>query len=594
MSVPNPVSYFASLRNDYDMSRASRFVRRRTGVAARGSSADYHHRSEATYYADIEQARAMDRNDGLVGILADRRVDNIVQQGFTLDPKTGSDDVDWMLWEKWQQFADDPDECDIAGEMCWQEMERHACRAESIDGDIVVVGTEDGPLQLLEAHLIQTKTSVPNTFLGVTTDQYRRRTHYHVLEEIDQFGATKSIDPIPVKNDQGVRQLFHVYNPKRVLQTRGVTQMAPIFSLSGMLEDINFAKLVQQQVVSCFAILKKRPLSNPGNPPSVDGYGESGSETTATGEIRQTEGIAPGMEWESEPGGDLSGFSPNVPNSEYFVQVRLILQIIGVNFGLPLCLVLMDGSETNFSGWRGAVDEARKGFVADQLNLVRRLHRPVYKWKVHQWIEKDAEVKKAFSAIGDKIFDHNWNLPTWSYIEPVADAEGDAVQLRNALTSPRRLHAARGKDWDEVSQEIVADNSSAIQTAMTAAQEINGQNPGQPPVTWRDLIPLPMPAGTTLTLQDPEAVKAQQAAQAGKEAAGSGGSSGEYSGLGRREWANNVKAIDDVLRGLTQKTMSETKARVFLSSLGMPDDKIEALITDARDGRIDNPEVLNG
>jgi capsid protein len=172
----------------------------------------------------------------------------------------------------------------------------------------------------------------------------------------------------------------------------------------------------------------------------------------------------------------------------------------------------MDGSETNFSGWRGAVDEARKGFVADQMNLVRRLNRPAYIWKLSQFLKetKDSALRKAYSKLGDGIFRHNWNLPTWSYIEPVADAEGDATQLKNCLTSPRRLHAARGKDWEEIAEESIADNSFAIEAATKQAAKINAAFPNGPAITWRDLIALPMPAGTTMAMQDPAAIAVQE------------------------------------------------------------------------------------
>ena len=501
---------FDRFKADYELSRKSRFVRRRTGVNPTGSKADYHYRTESKYYEDMEQARDMDRNDAVIGILADRRVDNIVQQGFKLDPKTGDKGLDLELFNRWQAFSNNADECDIAGESTWSEMERFCCRAESIDGDCVVVGTEDGPLQVIEAHSIQTKTKVNDTFLGVTTDRVGKRIQYHVLEETGVYGTKGDTTAIDVRNEDGRRQLFHIYNPKRVYQTRGVTQLAPVAAFAGMLEDINFAKLVQQQVVSCFAIFRKLAFGA-GALPGTNGYGEQSTETTSAG-TRQVEGISPGMEITGNPGEDLQGFSPNVPNSEYFQQVKLILQVLGVNFGLPLCLVLMDGSETNFSGWRGAVDEARKGFVADQMNLMRRLHRPAYEWKVAQWAEEDAAIKKFLDSKTVNIFAHNWNLPTWSYIEPVADAKGDITQLQGALTSPRRLHNARGNDWDDVKTEIIEDNGSAISEAMTAAIELNNQFPTQPQVTWRDLIPLPMPAGQTLALQDPAVVKAQEQA----------------------------------------------------------------------------------
>jgi capsid protein len=509
--VKNVVSAFTDARADYDMSRASRFVRRRTGVAPTGAGEDWNYRSEIKYYQDIEQARDMDRNDGLVGTLADRRVDNIVQQGFTLDTKTGDKALDIDLWERWQAFATDPEQCDIAGEMTFHEMERHVCRDESISGDIIGVGTEDGPLQLHEGHAVQTSSKVDNTFWGVTRDQYGKRVQYHVRYDLNEFGHKSESTPIDVRNDDGVRQLFHVYNPKRVSATRGVTQLAPVFSLSGMLEDINFAKLVQQQIVSCFAILAEKAAGSNGNLPNVDGrskFGEPATEQTGSG-TRQLEGISPGMFYEGKEGEKLTGFSPNVPNSEYFQQVKLILQIMGVNFGLPLCLVLMDGSETNFSGWRGAVDEARKGFVADQNNLVIRWHRPIYTWRVHREIALDKALKRASERKGINIYGHVWHPPTWSYIEPVADSEGDASQIRNGQTSPRRMHAARGKDHQTIVEETIEDNAFAITKAQAKADEINAQHPRAPQLSWRDLVPMPMPEGQTIALQDPAAIEAQ-------------------------------------------------------------------------------------
>jgi lambda family phage portal protein len=574
------VSEFDKAKADYEMNRISRHVRRRTGVAPRGAKADYHFRTESKYYEMLEQSRDMDRNDALIPILADRRVDNIVQSGFKLDPKTGDKKLDLDLWQRFEAWASDPDACDITGEQTFHEQERTVCRAECVDGDIVAIGTDEGSLQLVEAHLIQTRSRVEDTFLGVTTNEFGKRTQYHVIEERGQFGSLGDVTPIDVRDANGRRQVFHVYNPNRVMQTRGVPMIAPVAIYSGILEDINFAKLVQQQSVSCWAVLHEF-AGGQSSPPTKAGYGATGNEITSTGESRTTEGLGPGMEYFGAPGETLKGFSPNIPNNEYFQQVRLILQVIGVNFGLPLCLVLMDGSETNFSGWRGAVDEARKGFVADQINLVRRFHKPVYEWWLSREIEGDPGLRNAAERLN--IYAHNWNLPTWSYIEPVADAEGDATQLRNALTSRRRLHAARGADWEEVSEEIIDDNLYAIEAAAKKAAKFNETNPTMPPLTWRDLVPLTMPEGQTLALQDPSVVAKQEDANA----------SGEAVGLGRRDAQNRNKGINDTLEQFRTGAISEQRARLDLDSLGIPPAKIDAYILDAADGTLDLPELQN-
>ncbi len=499
---------FDNIRADYDMSRESRFVRRRTGLAPQGGTADYHYRNESQYNNDIEKARDMDRNDCVVGQTITRAVDNVIQGGFSLDPQTGDKKLDQDLWARWQQWASNPSDCDIAEEMTFQDMEHQVMRSMLLDGDIVGLGIEGGQLQLIEAHSIQCPNREPDTFLGVTVNEYRKRLKYWILKDATTPSGSKATksEPIDVRDEDGNRQLFHVYDPKRATQTRGITAFAPIMQLAGMFEDINFAKLVQQQVVSCFAIFRQQALAQgDGALPTTVGYGNGSTEQTGAG-TRYIEDVTPGMEIIGAPGETLQGFSPNVPNAEFFSHVKLMLQLIGVNLGLPLCLVLMDGSETNFSGWRGAVDEARKGFKRNQANLVNRFHLEVSKWKVRHWIESDPAMRTAAGTLGDSIFNHKWNCPTWQYIDPVGDANGDVIRLQNVLTSPRRLHAEGGRDWEEVADEAIEDYAYAISKAKNVAARINQQHPKDAPVQWRELISLPMPNGTQMTMQDPNMV----------------------------------------------------------------------------------------
>jgi hypothetical protein len=73
-------------------------------------------------------------------------------------------------------------------------------------------------------------------------------------------------------------------------------------------------------------------------------------------------------------------------------------------------------------------------------------------------------------------------------------------------------------------------------------------------------------------------------AQAGPQLGG-----GEMSGLGRRQWKNNTKAIRDVLGDLISGAVSETMGRELLRSLGLTPERAQALIDDAKDGQVDDP-----
>jgi hypothetical protein len=62
---------------------------------------------------------------------------------------------------------------------------------------------------------------------------------------------------------------------------------------------------------------------------------------------------------------------------------------------------------------------------------------------------------------------------------------------------------------------------------------------------------------------------------------------GEMSDMSRLQWGRNRKAIEDILAELIAGTASETKARVFLQTLGLTEATASALIQDAQDGTID-------
>jgi capsid protein len=453
----------------------------------------------------------MDRNDCIIGQIIDRAVNNTIQQGFTLIPETGDAAVDNDLFAWWTDFATNPELCDVAGEMTWHDFELKAARAMLLDGDCVITGTDEGSFQFFEAHEIQTKTRIENVFLGVELDDFGKRERYYVCQDEGVMGMKKDAIPLEVRNELNVRQLFHVFNPKRTTQTRGVTALAPVFSVAGMFEDLNFAKLVQAQVVSMIAIFRENPITPTNGVPNLNaGYGASSTETTETGETRLIEGLSPGIEVNGKPGQKLHGFSPNVPNSEFFNHVRLLLQLIGTNVGLPLCLVLMDGSETNFAGWRGAVDEARKGFRVNQAALQKRWHKPGYEWAVARKLELDGSLRRAFER-GVNVFGHRWNAPTFRYIQPEIEVKADIQRLGSGLTSPRRITAEQGNEWETLVDEQIKDYAYAVLKAKQAAASINQQFKDDAPVTWRDLVRIPMTTGTTMTMQDPQVANAQAA-----------------------------------------------------------------------------------
>ena len=512
----NLASAFEGMRADYSAAKSSRFRRKRTGVSAAGSGADYHYRTEADFLKIMELARDMDRNDSIVGHIINRAVECTIHGGLSLDPQTGNAKLDTEISQRWADWSQNPDEFDVQGQMTFNQAEELTFRSQLVDGDILGLPLKEGQLQLVEAHRLRTPYGAAKSVVhGVELSQTRRRIRYHLtIDDIDPQGVvskTAGFTAVDAYDADGNRQVFHIYDPKRVTQTRGVSAMVPIFDCLGMFEDINFAKLVQQQIVSCFAIFRERDAG--WNGPQAAPIGPTSTEARSDGSVSTIEGIAPGLMLNGAPGEKLHGFSPNVPNSEFFQHVKLILTLCSINLGLPLCLALLDASETNFSGFRGALDQAKIRWKANQNNLKTQFHTPIYRWKLRQWMAEDDNFRARMERKNVNPFGHVWNVPSWPYIEPNKDAQADITRLKGGLTSPRRLHAEKGCDSDQIARETVADNAYAIREAKREAAAINSEFQDNNPVHWRELISLPLPDGFTVSTSTGADTAPQQGGQ---------------------------------------------------------------------------------
>jgi lambda family phage portal protein len=492
---PTLAEAFTEIKADYAAATQSRFRRRRTGIPASGASGDYHYRNESDYLRIMEYARDIDRNDGVVGQAITRLSNNVFQDGMRLHPLTGDEAINTDMRLRWNEWGDDPDACDVTGEKNFHEQAALAYRADVVDGDMFTVGLAEGCLQHFEGHRVRTPSATRrNVVNGVLLSPERKPLEYWVTREdlnpTRQIGRVSDIQAFPARDTNGFKQVFHTYFPKRLSQTRGISALAPIFDPVGMHDDTQFAHMLAAQVASCITFFRQRSMDFTGaTAPAATGAAET--ETLVDGNTRIVQGIAPGMEIVGAPGETLSGFSPNIPNPEWFPHQMMILTIIAVNLGLPVAVLLLDPTKTNFSGWRGAIDQARIGFKEIQRHFTAQFHRNVYLFKMRQWIAEDAVLRNAAAKIGAVIFKHRWNSPTWPYIEPEKDVRTDSIRLDYCLTSPRRLHAERGNEWSEIVSEAVQDNALAVQIAKQSAIEINKKFDDDDPVGWRELIFLP-------------------------------------------------------------------------------------------------------
>ena len=476
-------SAFVETRQEYAAMRESRFRRVRPGVSAAPGGADTRYANEPKFIRMREYARAMVDDDAVIKTLVTRAVTNIVRNGFAFEPDTGDRTLDRDLKARWEDWANDRTQCDIAGTLTFPDMERLTAFSELVDGDVFHVGTREGALQTYEAHRCASpRRTQRNIVHGVQLTEKRQRVAYFFKKEPPgtqlTYSLVRDFHEIPAYDEEKHPLVFQVFDPYRFTQTRGVTAFHPVFDKASQLEDIDFALLVKEQAAAMLAWEWQTATDAPPGPPPETGA--QAAERQSDGSSLIQEEIAPGSVLNAPPGKKLVMHSPNVPSAETLAHLRQTMQVLALNLGLPLCVGLMDATETNFTGWRGAMDQAKLGWGVNQSRYERMFHRPTAIWKIRDWLSEDDEFGRSLRAVSSRktkrgrleLFRHWWQKPSWPYPQPLHDAQANAVKVQTGQISLRDLHGENASDFRQFVRDNVADRMHWIARAIRAVEKL--------------------------------------------------------------------------------------------------------------------------
>ena len=188
---------------------------------------------------------------------------------------------------------------------------------------------------------------------------------------------------------------------------------------------------------------------------------------------------------------------------------------------------------------------------------------------------------------------------------------GQTIALQDPEAIAVQAEAAAGSEGSEVSTDPSAPQINVAATALNGAQvtslmEVVTQvgtgampketaiaviNAAFPTMTSEQIEAIigPIKPGSVSADGSPTAAALAPVDENGQPQQTEAGA--EMLGVKRSDWKNSRKAIKDILQEMTEGTISEQRARLELDSLGIPPAKIDAYITDAKDGSVDTPEL---
>ena len=496
---------FGSAQREYvasldPMDQHNRFLRRRHGL---GGSGNLHIDTYALWWVR-ETIRHMVRSDPLIRQMLDRLTDFLYggdygsDLAFHLEPNTGEIELDKELDERIKLWSNDKFACDYYGERTLGGMVRQAGYQTFQDGEIFALLTGVGRLQLIEADCCQSPESVNVEEGEVNGLKFGKD------GQVKGYWFTKGVPSGPWTNYReslqyyertfrpGLQQVLHCYSTTRVSQNRGYGLMVPVIIRAGMLDDLNFATIVKAQTAAnIVGVTKSGPRSPMGSPI----LGTKTAGTDPDGDSETTFKSKPGS-WHHLPEGkDFVAFAPQIPNEQHIEHCKSIIKEIAAAIHLPYILAMLDANETNLSAWRGSVDAARYTWRRLRGEHEVQMVRPVYVWKLMQWLPSMGEAAMRLYRKG--LYTRArvvWR--GWGYIDPKKDVEADNKTVDGLLDSRRGVCEKLGRDEDRVREQTLKDNEQWILEALDRAEQIKTKYPNSD-VTWRDIVRLGPGAGNS-------------------------------------------------------------------------------------------------
>lgn len=472
---------------------------------------------------------------------------------------------------------------------------------------------------------------------GVEVDDLGKPVAYWIYKDhpLQPYAFTRTPERIPAN------EIMHLFRRDRVGQTRGVTWFAPALSWIRDLGTYVDNELQASAVASCFtvAIKSHTPVGNLFDP-------DGGTGTDAAGNRQRY--VEPGMIMELAPGEDVVGLNPGRPNAGAEPWINLILRGIAVGTGLSYEVVARDYSQTSYSSSRTSQLEDRRRFRCWQQYLIRHLCQPV--WDAFCDAAAISAIR-GFATSAELLDDRRkfapveWQTPEWEWVDPQSEQAASEAALNSFTDTYQNVLGSRGRSFrsvfyqrakeermrkklglitpEERQQAISAAQTQQVSQAQStsttnetttesqvdiASLALNGAQVtslvdvitqvgtgAMPKQTAIAVIKAAFPSlndaliGSIIDPIIPGSIAADGVPQANapkaEEQRQTG--TGEMMGLSTLQFNRNRKAIAKTLEDLANKTISQTQARVFLSSIGMSADNVEALINDALDGTVD-------
>jgi len=400
------------------------------GAHARDSRLDL---NEATRTELLKLARHMYRNVGLIKGAVDSIATYSIGPGLRPQYRGTDQEFGRLCEEYWRDMVAPSPE--VTGRMTWTDMLLALSRSIDVDGDVFVVMTENGKLQIVEGHRVCEgddygtadgvflgKLGEPTAYLIQTGDMWRKLSadtviHLMELERPDQIRGGSSL----------ARALNHV----RDLKMLG--------------EFEKDALKLQGSIAAVITTDQGDELAGQGGFFGTVQAQDTGEPTIAREEITSSATIP-----RLSPGEKIEMIGPNRPHAGFEPFAKFLIRDVAMGLGLPVEFVY-DPASVGGAGMRFIVAKAQRRFEQRQRLLIDRFCNRAWRYFIGGAIANgDLPAVEDYAKV-------TWQTPKSLTVDAGREAQQAREDYKAGLSSLQDYFGELGQDWEEQVRQIAKE-----------------------------------------------------------------------------------------------------------------------------------------
>lgn len=281
---------------------------------------------------------------------------------------------------------------------------------------------------------------------GVEKDRYGRVVAYHIRKRHpgDTFQTPQANLDEFIRASRDICR--HLKITRRPGQTRGVPLFHAILQDLRDLDLLLLASLKRVQIAACLSVFLKSDQDTENMlDVTAEKYG-----------YKLDQALEPGMIFKLHPGEEPFTLLPNFPTPELEPFIVMIARRIGAALGVSWQVVLKDFAKSTYSSARTDLLESRQvyvwlmgWFVSKQLD---------WEWRA---VMEDARLRgdRRLDGVTDADIERvQWFGDGWRWIDPLKEAQANAVGLKTFQIVLEDLWIQDGKDPDVMRAKIEAQS----------------------------------------------------------------------------------------------------------------------------------------